>query len=37
MSKKETIMLHLPGYRDPELVPTIKDALANAKYPKRVH
>jgi hypothetical protein len=37
MSKKETIMLHLPGYRDPELVPTIKDALANAKYPERVH
>ena len=37
MSKKETIMLHLPGYRDPELVPTIKSALENAKYPKRVH
>ena len=37
MSKKETIFIHLPAYRDPELVPTIKDALANAKYPKRVH
>jgi glycosyltransferase involved in cell wall biosynthesis len=37
MSKKPTILLHLPGYRDPELVPTIKDALANAKYPKRIH
>ena len=31
---KETILIHLPSYRDPELIPTIKDALANAKYPK---
>ena len=30
-------MLHLPGYRDPELVPTIKSTLENAKYPERVH
>ena len=37
MNKKETILVHLPAYRDPELVPTIKDALANAKYPKRIH
>jgi hypothetical protein len=37
MHKNKTIFLHLPSYRDPELVPTIKDALANAKYPKRVH
>jgi glycosyltransferase involved in cell wall biosynthesis len=42
MSKKkdkqlETILVHLPSYRDPELVPTIKDALATAKYPERVH
>jgi glycosyltransferase involved in cell wall biosynthesis len=37
MNKKETIMLHLPGYRDPELVPTIKSTLENAKYPERVH
>ena len=37
MSKKPTILLHLPAYRDPELVPTIKDALEKAKYPKRVH
>ena len=37
MNKKETIFLHLPAYRDPELIPTIKDALANAKYPKRIH
>ena len=37
MNKKETIFVHLPSYRDPELIPTIKDALKNAKYPKRVH
>ena len=37
MSKKETIFVHLPAYRDPELVPTIKSALENAKYPKRIH
>lgn len=37
MNKKETIFLHLPSYRDPEIVPTIKSALENAKYPKRVH
>lgn len=37
MSKKETILVHLPSYRDPELIPTIKDALNKAKYPKRIH
>ncbi len=37
MNKKPTILVHLPAYRDPELVPTIKDALAMAKYPKRIH
>ena len=37
MNKKETILLHLPAYREPELIPTIKDALANAKYPNRIH
>jgi len=37
MNKKETILVHLPAYRDPELIPTIKDALDKAKYPKRVH
>ena len=30
-------MLHLPAYREPELIPTIKDALLQAKYPKRIH
>lgn len=33
---KETILLHLPAYRDPELIPTIEDAIAKAKYPKRL-
>jgi hypothetical protein len=37
MAKLPTILLHLPAYRDPELVPTIKSALENAKYPKRIH
>ena len=36
-SKLQTILVHLPAYRDPELVPTIKNALENAKYPKRIH
>ena len=36
-SKLQTIFVHLPAYRDPELVPTIKNALQNAKYPKRIH
>jgi len=34
---KRTIFLHLPAYRDPELIPTIEDALANAEYPERIH
>lgn len=34
---KQRILVHLPAYREPELVPTIKDALANAKYPERIH
>jgi hypothetical protein len=37
MNKLETILLHLPAYRDPELIPTIKDALDKAKHPERVH
>jgi len=40
MSKKNkfpTIFLHLPAYREPEIVPTIKSALENAKYPHRIH
>lgn len=33
----KTILLHLPAYREPELIPTIEDALAQAKFPERVH
>ena len=33
---KDKIFIHLPAYRDPELVPTIKDCLAQAKYPERI-
>lgn len=32
-----TILVHLPAYREPELIPTIKDALANAAHPERIH
>ena len=31
------IFLHLPAYREPELIPTIEDALAQAKHPERIH
>lgn len=37
MNKLETILVHLPSYRDPEIIPTIEDALAKAKYPERIH
>lgn len=33
----KTILVHLPAYREPELIPTIESCLANAKYPKRIH
>lgn len=32
----ERILVHLPAYREPELVPTIKNALANAEFPERI-
>jgi len=32
-----TILIHLPAYREPELIPTIKSALSNAKFPDRIH
>lgn len=34
--KTDRIMIHLPAYREPELIPTIKDALKNAKHPERI-
>jgi uncharacterized protein (UPF0297 family) len=33
----KTIFVHLPAYREPELIPTIKSALENAEFPKRIH
>lgn len=33
----DRIFLHLPAYREPELIPTIKDALAQARHPERIH
>ena len=33
---KRKIFLHLPAYRDPELIPTINDAIKNAKFPNRL-
>lgn len=35
-TKSRTILIHLPAYREPELVPTIKDALTQAKHPDRL-
>lgn len=34
--KLPTIFVHLPAYREPELVPTIKDALAKATRPENL-
>jgi hypothetical protein len=34
--KTKTIFLHIPAYREPELIPTIEDAIAQAKYPKNL-
>lgn len=33
---KNTIFIQIASYRDPQLVPTIKDCLKNAKYPKNL-
>lgn len=35
-TKKKTIFIHLPSYRDPEIIPTIEDALGKAMYPDRL-
>jgi hypothetical protein len=34
--KTETIFIQIASYRDPQLLPTIKDLLKNAKYPKNL-
>lgn len=33
---KDQIFVQIASYRDPELIPTIKDCLAKAKYPERL-
>lgn len=33
----DRILLHLPAYREPELIPTIEDALNQASNPERIH
>jgi hypothetical protein len=33
---KDAIYIHLPAYREPELVPTIKDAIKQASNPERL-
>jgi len=32
----ETIFIQIASYRDPQLIPTIKDCIDNAKYPDRL-
>jgi len=34
--KKDKIFVQIASYRDPELLPTIKDLISKAKYPKRL-
>ena len=36
MTKAKKILIHLPAYREPELIPTIKNALENADNPKNL-
>lgn len=33
---KDKIFIQIAAYRDPQLVPTIKDCISNAKYPKNL-
>ena len=33
---REKIFIHLPAYREPELIPTIESALDNARFPERL-
>lgn len=36
VANPQTIYVQIASYRDPELIPTIKDCLNQAKYPKRL-
>ena len=33
VNKKDTIFVQIASYRDPQLLPTLKDMLDKAKYP----
>lgn len=35
--QKDKIFIQIASYRDPELVPTVKDCIKNAKYPENLH
>jgi hypothetical protein len=35
-SKKETIFVQIASYRDPELLPTLRDCISKAKYPEKL-
>ena len=34
--KNKTLFIHVPAYREPELIPTIESAIKNAKHPERL-
>ena len=36
MANNERIFIQIAAYRDPELVPTLKDCIDKAKYPDRL-
>lgn len=36
MSKKEKIFIQIAAYRDPELVPTLRDCISNADHPENL-
>ena len=36
MNEQKTIFIHIAAYRDPELIPTVKNALSQAQYPERL-
>ena len=36
MAKKDKIFIQIASYRDPELLPTLRDCIGKAKYPERL-
>lgn len=36
ITSEDTIFIQIASYRDPELIPTIKDCISKAKYPERL-